>query len=815
MAIPEIVPNVLFFTDRPTLRACLRVSRLWNACAKPLFWRTHPLRLLQLFYLFDAKNYNFVDKNKGTMSSDNRMRHFIKHCHHIQSLVISDPMPPPFPPSSLLLISQARGLRNLIHLTIQLPQPGRDRVNGPTFYDTIGAVISLNPKIRKLEWKTGSRVVGRSLINSVLKRTTRRLKTLTIYGDLCVVVYEILGYLIEASETQREDQQQKKQEDKSAVDTAKETSTKYVGDGDVSDGGDDGQGCCELEELVLQYTSANSCYHTEHAGQLWTRLQELPGVLPIRSLALVEYETRLHLPSNVTNYSASSATPSLHRSLLNFLSKCPQLEKLCVTFDTAPYFTDSSSPSSTTMATTKGFSSQLENHRRYSKWPSNTHLWEVQGDFVQQMYQSCPELVEIEFGMAYQFKSGHWIEMMTTYGRQLESLSIWGNVLQFDEDAFCALIGPPAAHLSRNGVPSRLTRLNFNGMKHLCECLWIAFRQLPFLKEFRARDVGLDARDLIAKDGWICKELEVLEISIAVPDSILAQRQTWTWCNTDEHWTFSDEAAPECECYGCKKAEEHRSPSEEDNGIHGHWNGNYKENGWCEEKTIPSKRQLEQPIAQASSQKKTRTDAAGMEVQEANNNQESGEESLTDVERLSIQVCDMLGRLTRLRELRIEGGWSTSGSRFGWTCLELSLRTGLDRLAPLRQSLETLDVSFLDHELCGKEEVEWIARNWIHHYNPRWLRQYPSTSTEPSPSSTSSSMISPVIKEERENELRDEVGHDCDDYVYSCSTPRFKELLGMMSSTANAPVKVERAKASIKWLQEQCPTLAFSRATDA
>jgi hypothetical protein len=110
-----------------------------------------------------------MDKDKSTVSSDNtRTQHFIKHCHHIQSLVISDSLNL-LPPRTPLTTFQATGLKNLTHLAIQLPLLARAQTS---FYRIIGTVISLSPGIRELEWRAGSVIMGRQLSDSVLKRTT-------------------------------------------------------------------------------------------------------------------------------------------------------------------------------------------------------------------------------------------------------------------------------------------------------------------------------------------------------------------------------------------------------------------------------------------------------------------------------------------------------------------------------------------------------------------------------------------------------------------------------------------------------------------
>jgi hypothetical protein len=58
----------------------------------------------------------------------------------------------------------------------------------------------------------------------------------------------------------------------------------------------------------------------------------------------------------------------------------------------------------------------------------------------------------------------------------------------------------------------------------------MALFQLPLLKEFRARDVQFDARDLIRKGEWVCNGLEVLDFSVWIS-------REWGWCSSHGRWT--------------------------------------------------------------------------------------------------------------------------------------------------------------------------------------------------------------------------------------------------------------------------------------
>lgn len=293
------------------------------------------------------------------------------------------------------------------------------------------------------------------------------------------------------------------------------------------------------------------------------------------------------------------------------------------------------------------------------------------------------------------------------------------------------LIGPPLAHPSRNR-PHCLTRLNINGLDRLQDCAWVALQQLPHLKEFRARGVPLDAKRLVTKDGWVCKGLEVLEIFIAVykrPDSWTSE---WHWCEVEGRWVMGG---------SCSSCGETQSPKQE-----------------------PTQAELVGSVRREDQDNENGT----TEETEGGADQYSKE--------LQVKVCEMLGRLTRLRVLRIEGDRTATRD-----CLDLTLETGLDRLAPLRQNLQKLVVTQLDEWMAGKKEVEWITRNWIHHQNRQWSEKQDLMSGSSLP------WLEP---------FQGSVGHE----DFTVSNPKFMELVGITASNGE-PMQ------NIGWLKEQCPSL--------
>ncbi|KAK3811087.1 MAG: hypothetical protein J3Q66DRAFT_390971 [Benniella sp.] len=70
------------------------------------------------------------------------------------------------------------------------------------------------------------------------------------------------------------------------------------------------------------------------------------------------------------------------------------------------------------------------------------------------------------------------------------------------------------------------------------------------------------------------------------------------------------------------------------------------------------------------------------------------------------QVYDRLGRLTNLDTLRLGDGEGT----FRYDCLEMSMKSGLDKLSGLK-SLDELSIERLATKI-GTQEVQWMVENW-------------------------------------------------------------------------------------------------------
>jgi hypothetical protein len=162
-----------------------------------------------------------------------------------------------------------------------------------------------------------------------------------------------------------------------------------------------------------------------------------------------------------------------------------------------------------------------------------------------------------------------------------------------------------------------------------------------------------------------------------------------------------------------------------------------------------------------------------------------------------IKVCKMIGQLTHLRELRLEGNRDYQFNNRDWHCLELTLETGLDCLAPLRENLEKLILSQLSDGLhAGRKEIEWIARNWVHYNNPQWKEKCAPKASQP--------RVPSQGKDEPQKGRTTSTGSKDDSDLFA-PTPKFNDLIGLRSRVNSENLR--KASANIDWLAVNCPTL--------
>ncbi|KAF9114067.1 hypothetical protein BGX27_000198 [Mortierella sp. AM989] len=848
MAIPEILANVLSFLDPASLQVCNRVAHLWRSICRTIAWRA--------YFIDESCFFDYSEKGKAPSeriikeenACDNRkimrsLSEFSKNCSKIRSLTISETAVSRlsymqyghwnWTPSTMGLgYLHEPGLRNLVHLKIQLSITKllglQDLMR---FNDAIISILSRNPRICDLELgEMGTAVEPFDPLLQLLQATENQLRRLSIVGHFTqeINVTKIFLFLMDSNK-RRSQQMGRCREGSSALLEGR-----------------------ALDELVIQsrYLDEDGFLTMLQASNL----ASVPGSICIHSLTLLDFETgdiysfQDYLAAEIDG----TAIIPPNDSVLVILRKCPLLERLCIRPDIS--FMDKPLP--------QDFQTRLID---FFPQRCADELWiPAVDDFVKEMYEACPRLKAIDFGMKYELKALHWKEMTAVYGPQLESFKIF-NVQEFPSPAFLDLIGPPLNHTSRLSNPSRycLSELDISGISGLYDCGWLVFAHMPTLKRFAARNVPLDASELIGFD-WVCKDMESLEIFVLIPKQRLPKTNHWAWSDTSGKWTLLSQdvwdhrevAAPEQkqqesssqrkqsgsdneyesedgyeEKYGRKRQRTDGSPKKEKKSSKGSRDEKQhkvrKENkdkdkrrqkekkGHKEKKEKSEKkehkerkrkekegRQRKETISSESNQtarskrKRNRRNSSDLDTDaEASMSSPAAVDPRTmrpkDYSRyIQIQVCEQLGRLRKLRSLTLEGELDYWYLDCEWDCLDLSIETGLDRLEPLQNSLERLVIYQLQEKLCGPKELDWIARNWVHHRNPHWLQTH-----------------QPWVQLENKPVLVSDKTSSSKDCITPC--PVFKELIGI--SIRGWDRSVLKTNLVLAWFQDECPTVMVEK----
>ncbi|KAF8939903.1 hypothetical protein BGZ58_008414 [Dissophora ornata] len=673
LAIPEILSHVLGFLDRPSLITCALVSRFWLSCGRSVAW--------QSYYIEGPYFADYFAQSEGQEVAKS-LSEFSRNCYKIRSLTVNDPrrgyrvFPRRNSPTSGMKHRHHSGLKNLVHLNIDTYCSGLfSEAEHEQFYSLVGSILSMNRQIRDLEFMDfGIAPEGQrgTWLLELLRNTGVHLRRLSIACRLGATEFWIFRFLVNAYEQRLR-----------AMDG---------GDGLLHGGG-------YLEELTLHdllVSPDNSLLNlTGHA------LHSIPGHTSLRALTLIDFETSVPIP-----WQGTIGLQDIHirgDTILAILRKCPLLERLRITFSLSLIDIQKPFPSA--------FYEVIPGRDEELGWIPE------RASFVAEMYKACPKLKAIDFGMKRGFTEQHWEELVTLFGPQLESLSVW-DVQVFRPSLLMKLIGPPLGHPSRAANPGfySLTELDINGVEGLYSCAWMVFKHTPTLKNFSARSVPLIASELVGYD-WVCKNLETLAIFIVIPRPH-PESDTWSWDNESGKWVSTPQDHADT-------MEREADPQEQEQGAM--------------LKKISRDYQI-------NAQK---------------------------------QICGQLGRLTKLRELTLEGSYGYQFMDRKWDCLQLTLQTGLGLLRPLQHSLEKLVVYLLDEFLCGHDEMEWMARHWVHFRNPHWR-----------PTHELESYLLRVSEGHIKAKTRG---------LLSVPGPRFKELLGVKRSTENSSI--------LEWFQKECPNV--------
>ncbi|KAF9422660.1 hypothetical protein BGZ94_008514 [Podila epigama] len=685
LALPEILFIVLHFTDRNSLKRCSQVSRLWRFCSRQVTWRVYETEVLSLF---DAKS---------SLQQQHNM------LNHIRFLEVS---PSTIMPSHF----HVPEIYNLTHLDFRI---GDSKVFNKVFLDDsrnqfFRTFMEQNRNLCDLRFQL-------HLIDLFLRSVQNlpALKKLTItVGDHLRNMRTILDYFAGYHPAP---------EDQNMVD--------YATVGNVVP---------KLEELTIVMDRFR---YNLSALKEEGLCEPVDTKLPVRALRLVNFDPRHPDP----DADVEEEQPNLVEDpLIPFLQRFPDLEELAVEVEiggngssTLPI--DYEGPVSRLLVDCQDYKGSLP----------------LSYTFGQELVKCCPKIKSLTLSEYTAIEQDQLLYLTTAYGPQFQTYIMWG--IAHESSTLLDLLSRQYRH------HSPLVELDISGCgSYLGQTAWVVFRTLPNLRHFRALGVPLDAQLLVGYD-WVCTKLVTLAISVKVP------MEPCSLENAVYERGYDVESA-----YDMLQELEISSAVPSDRAcIDERWqdlmreNDAFSQDNEYEEDTTHKKRKKHKKDKKNKKRKNHEGDrehtkekkhkkhrSGGKEEKEVRKNKsESSSSSEKIIEdfppyngssycsigaemhtqgmhaserlecsranfntELQILVCEQLGRLSQLRELTLEGDDIYDDSymvKLEWTCLKLNLRSGLDRLAPLGNTLEKLSVHRLAEEVSfEREEMMWIAKNW-------------------------------------------------------------------------------------------------------
>ncbi|KAF9560538.1 hypothetical protein EC968_006125 [Mortierella alpina] len=857
----EVLSLVLSFLDRPSLLQAGLVCSAWHTCSQPILQQTCAILNQDFLGFFSPPGR--LDLSRATKLHAAR---FASTYHRVRSLRVGsilqrhDKSGGPFDKSSAPHLPEERmlylfqlyrayqvhpGLKHLVHLDIHFnsdqhvpdwrfaDHDEREEV----FYAIMYGLILDNEHLRDLEFTH----VGTSSIATLYSRlcdlkVAQRVQRLSIRTD--AMRFPILTLLADLRRAN--------------------TTVSSGGNTDVpAQGAGAGAEAWTLQELVLHSVRSRAVGRLI-VGAEAPSCQRYPG---IRSLTLLDFIFCREVPEDpeletdpLTDTPAGGFDPKLY-----FMQQCPNLERLRISYDLSPVAQPCERSFSESVLT---LIPELEDVSHWMEAPAN---------FVEEMVKACPKLKAIDLGGNVDLSGTQWEEMMGVYGRQLESLVVWGAV-NFAEEALLRLLESPPRPSNTNtiiaealprgfGATSRLTELDISWTGGVEICAWLVFSTLPCLKHFKARQVPLDAARLVGYD-WVCKDLETLAIQVLVPMQKWPLEPVWVGgrivepglpkenCGRDTKTPLSerDQISETSTSAGSKPSDNDNDADDDDDG--------YAEKPMSkrirvqemdkERKKAKKARKDRKRSTERKDKKERKRSAEGKDSKEARRERKErrkskessklskkrthcqrsdDEDSNSDLEaqadassareqskstssvsykgvkdsepprpyhiQIQVDLCEQLGRLHRLRELTLEGQRDFWYHDREWDCMQLTLKTGLDRLEGLQNSLERLVVYQLQEELAGEKEVEWIAQHWVHHQNPAWQQDYRR------------------LRQAFNDTLDDDEEEIADDLWRP--EPKFKELLGVRVSGKFLFSSAPRSNSNLAWLKQECPRLRIEK----
>ncbi|KAF9296053.1 hypothetical protein BGZ88_000839 [Linnemannia elongata] len=827
IAIPEILQNVLLHLDRPSLHACARVSRLWRSWCVHVAWLIYQIPSQDIIDFLVQQQAQETSVSGGAKEADMKgglliqrkkarfVQEFKKQCFRIQSLTVgSDGQSEMVEARTFDSGDSSRwecvpptSLTNLVHLRFGL-------YSGPSLpSDIVAGLISQNPNLQHLEFLSLLQSSCRDLFAALRSNPLQQLRRLELSCHMERNGFsDLLDLLAVRSKFEPLEQEQER--------SLEPTTLGW-----------------DLEELIIRYrlnSSWKQFVRNSHNGTI------SPRPIAVRKLTLFNFSPMVYLDEMEED--DNERFPVDWSLLYHLCRRFPVLQRLQVSSDISTDYKPS--PVSFENQIYNLFR-DLDKFETFVFWPSE--------ELARAMIKACPKLTEIDLSHHRELHPEDWDLLLQHYAPQLESLAAW-NVDQLQPQELIRLVPPSPAlvnqfggHTSQKWVGLQELDISANGS--LAPAIHMFLRYVPTLRRFKALGVPVEANQLLGFD-WVCTGMETLAIHILIPTQAWPECEIWRWDVGKDKWRMVGEGE---EFLDNDEGEYHvmdievpllptlqrpgDSSKQEDSCLDSYVSSSDSSSGPSSESdssdsdsdtdsSSNSSSDSSDSDSDASSTDSSDSDAPSTDSSDSesdadssSNTDDSGDESsasaaaeseptgapskalpkkrVTHSAQIQIAICQQLGRLTRLKELTLEGRQDYRYDNKEWDCLHLTLETGLDHLRPLQANLRKLVVYQLDEELCGQAEMEWIAQNWVHQDNAAWQRAFEACGGSSStPRGLASNFVTSL-----------DAGGEGKP-VLLC--PKFRELLGV-SVYGKRQVSALEANVNVAWLEGQYRQLTVEK----
>ncbi|KAF9580165.1 hypothetical protein BGW38_003300 [Lunasporangiospora selenospora] len=668
LTMPEVLLAIFQCLDKMALRSCRVVSRLWRHHSDYLLSQDYSVEASDITNVLLCPEFALSDKQQWVVDRFKRNSPIIRSLRFGNSSEMDDytvllgrySINRPIQQMTALSSLSIRHLENI---------PNEPRVLF-SLEKALCELIRNSPNLKELAFTYYPPETGLPAVNQVLESTGPGLRKITIEG---APPAGHLGYLLkllfdrEQKWLNNNDSKHGQQVSNAIQSAASECdSTKTVSSAMDSEYQQASfaripRPSHRLEELVIILGQKSYAIFNR------VKLESVQGQLPIKSLSIIKPR------------SSNRRNGRMNHERFEQLAHLAQLGQL-----TPPVQPAQPAQSESALMNTDPLLMILQRCPRLEEFQCGTNFFaqydaQAMGDFykayskemlfsqrlitptrewIRCLFKVCPNLKKINLGGSTNLKFDHLDEVLGAHMDQLESIILWG-VEMTSTKPLSTVFKPELIH--------RLTVLNISGSVGFSDAIPVVLKSASNLKCLLAMSVLVRADDITGFD-WSCLGLEELALNILVPL---------------------------------------KAPS----------------SGGTEGLEDPPTAQSSDESNSTQSQANTHEGSLEQDGSDANRLDDSPDlpETISHNVKLQIEVCRQLGRLTSLREFRLEGP-STPNPWGHWVreniCMQLSMETGLPYLEPLKNSLQILDVSLLFNQLGGSQEVEWIARHWIHHRHP-------------------------------------------------------------------------------------------------